>query len=542
MTTRSDSAVTLTDDFPAFLEAHRARVEDLEVEMGDAWWQSNTTGTPEAEARSAAAQKRLTRLYADPETFRRLQNEEVAALDPDQARQHRLLLAAFMANQMDDATIEELVDTEKAVESDYNNFRPRLRGRRVSDNDLRDILRDSDDPDRRRAAWEASKEIGAAVEARVRRLVTIRNREARRLGYANYYTLALTLQELDEPTLFALLDQLETKTTPLWQAYKISLDRELAARFRTAPDALRPWHYPDPFFQEAPPGAAHLDSLFQGRDLTAIAARFFATIGLPIEDILVRSDLYEREGKCQHAFCIHVGRFDDVRVLCNCTESERWMSTLLHEFGHAVYDKYLGDDLPFFLRDTAHTLVTEAIAMLMGRFPRNAAWLRRYLDVPEDDARRVGAAAQAEMRAQLLILARWCLVMTHFERALYENPDQNLNQLWWKMVRRYQGVTPPEDRDRPDWAAKIHLALAPVYYHNYLLGEMLASQLLDFLREKVLPPGAGDGELVESPAVGEYLRSALFARGARLPWNALIEEATGEPLSPDHFIRQLGAR
>jgi peptidyl-dipeptidase A len=51
---------------------------------------------------------------------------------------------------------------------------------------------------------------------------------------------------------------------------------------------------------------------------------------------------------------------------------------MLHEFGHAVYDKYLGDDLPFFLRETAHTLTTEAVAMLMGRFSRNAAWLERY--------------------------------------------------------------------------------------------------------------------------------------------------------------------
>ena len=31
----------------------------------------------------------------------------------------------------------------------------------------------------------------------------------------------------------------------------------------------------------------------------------------------------------------------------------------------------------------------------------------------------------------------------------------------------------------PDWAAKIHIATNPVYYHNYMLGEMMASQLQD---------------------------------------------------------------
>jgi peptidyl-dipeptidase A len=91
------------------------------------------------------------------------------------------------------------------------------------------------------------------VEGRVRRLVHLRNREARRLGYRDYYALSLTLQELDEARLFALLDDLKAKTDPLWDRYKGQLDEQLAARFGVPVAALRPWHYPDPFFQEAPP-------------------------------------------------------------------------------------------------------------------------------------------------------------------------------------------------------------------------------------------------------------------------------------------------
>ena len=155
-------------------------------------------------------------------------------------------------------------------------------------------------------------------------------------------------------------------------------------------------------------------------------------------------------------------------------------------------------------------------------------------------ARRVESAAREEQRAQLLILARWCLVMAHFERALYQNPEQDLNRLWWRLVARYQNVRPPENRETlPDWASKIHLAVSPVYYHNYLLGELFASQLLDTLRDRVLPPGVTDADLVQSRAVGEYLRGAVFAHGARLPWNDLIREATGEPLRPDYFVQQL---
>lgn len=526
----------MTRDFSAFLSSFRDRVEPQEIEASDAWWQANLNATPETEERASHSQKALTRLYADRAAFAELKQFPLDALSDDERRQYTLLMNAFTGNQMDDAVIEEMVDTERRVENAYNSFRPLLRGAVTGDNALREILRDSSDSDLRRDAWTASKEIGREVENDVLRLVEVRNTEARRLGYANYYQMALSLQELQEDTLFALLANVAELTDTPYSDFKATLDTQLAARFGIAPDALRPWHYSDPFFQEAPSGDVNLDHFFAGKDLEALTRAYFDAIGLDIRDILGRSDLYERENKCQHAFCVQVGRYDDVRVLCNCTDSERWMGTMLHEFGHAVYDKYLGADLPFFLRSPSHTLTTEAIAMLVGRLSRSAAWLSSYAGVDTDEAKAVEASAAGEQSAQLLVFARWCLVMTHFERALYENPAQDLNRLWWEIVQRFQGIAPPEDRDAPDWAAKLHLALAPVYYQNYLLGEMYASQLLDYLRSHILPNDNDDKALVSDPAVGAYLREAIFSHGARLPWSELIAASTGEPLNPAHFV------
>ena len=75
------------------------------------------------------------------------------------------------------------------------------------------------------------------------------------------------------------------------------------------------------------------------------------------------------------------------------------------------------------------------------------------------------------------MFARWVQVMVRFERALYADPERDLDRLWWDLVERYQRVKRPEGRRAPDWAAKIHLATAPVYYHAYLMGECTASQL-----------------------------------------------------------------
>ncbi len=74
-----------------------------------------------------------------------------------------------------------------------------------------------------------------------------------------------------------------------------------------------------------------------------------------------------------------------------------------------------------------------------------------------------------------------------FEKELYENPNQDLNALWWKTVNEIQLIAPPDITANPDWAAKIHFSLAPVYYQNYLLGELMAAQLLRHIETKISP-------------------------------------------------------
>ena len=95
------------------------------------------------------------------------------------------------------------------------------------------------------------------------------------------------------------------------------------------------------------------DSYYKGRDLERLTVDYYRSIGLDVEPMLRRSDLYPREGKNQHAFCIDMDCMGDVRVLCNLTDNERWMETMLHEFGHAAYSAGhdANPELPFLLRE-----------------------------------------------------------------------------------------------------------------------------------------------------------------------------------------------
>jgi peptidyl-dipeptidase A len=378
----------------------------------------------------------------------------------------------------------------------------------------------------------------------LRSLVKLRNEAARHLGFANHYSMALALDELDEVELFDLLDELEQGTRPLFRRYKQDLDAFLARRFGVDLSELRPWHYSDPFFQEAPAAEVKLDPYFEKLSLEAVTERFFAAVGFDIRDLLGRSDLYEKPGKSQHAFCISMDRGDDIRVLCNLRPNEHWMNTMLHEYGHAVYDQCVDRSLPYLLRGPAHVLTTEASAMLFGRLSKDATWLSRYAGVPRAEAGAAAGSLARATRHQLLVQTRWCLVMTHMERALYRDPDQDLDELWWDLVETFQWVKRPAARHAPDWASKVHFSVAPVYYQNYMLGEMMASQLQSHLLREVLGGGSeARDRLVSSPAVGEYLRDRLYRGGKTQDWRGTLRQATGRALSAEPFVAELaGAR
>jgi peptidyl-dipeptidase A len=536
----------MSNELHEFVREHIATVAPIEQAANLAYWNFTTTGRPEYEEEFARQQMALRKVYADRARFERLKALFASrpADDPAVHRQATLLLHGFTGNQMDDETIEELTRREVAIQSTFNTFRAELRGKKVTENDLKDVLRESDDLELRREAWEASKQIGPLVAGPLVELVRLRNRVARDIGFDNYYRMNMVLQELDEAELFGIYDELDRLVRPVYRDYTTDLDAQLAERFEVAPEDLRPWHYSDPFFQEAPSADPEvrrfLSETFAGQDIEALTRRFYRAIGLEVTDILDRSDLYEREGKQQHAYCMHVDRKGDVRVLANIKPNEKWMGTMLHECGHAVYDKYLDMNLPWLLREPAHIFLTEAIAMLMGRLDIDPDWLTTYAGVSEARAGALGGPLWRQWSGQLLIMARWVPLMSHFERAVYENPDQDLNRLWWDLEERFQMVPRPEGRDAPDWAAKIHFSTAPVYYHNYLLGELAASQLHHYITSSVLATNGNAGqEFITQPAVGHYLTQQVFRPGALRHWQETLEQATGERLRPQYFVDQV---
>jgi peptidyl-dipeptidase A len=533
----------------AFVEGHEKRMRKLDVAGNLAWWEASTTGSKQAFTRKAEAQNAIDEALSDRDRFAELKALHEKREDIDDAvtaRAVHVLYLLYLEKQVDLDLLKKMVEKANDIEEAFNKFRAKVDGKDLTDNEVRDILKSSGDSERLEETWKACKAVGRVVEKDLLELVKLRNQAAKKLGFENFHQLQLHVNEQDGKQLLALFDELDELTKKPFAAAKKDIDERLAKRYKLKPEELMAWHYHDPFFQDTPKVfSADLDAPFQKSDIVKLCKDFYSGIGLPIDRVLDKSDLKEKKGKSQHAFCTDIDREGDVRVLANIKDNHQWAATMLHECGHAVYSSvndHIPQSLPYALRSEAHILTTEGVAMMFERLASRAAFLEK-MGVKVADPKAFDRDAATALRYRLLIFSRWCQVMLRFEKGMYEDPEQDLNKLWWDLVEKYQLVKRPKGRNAPDYGSKIHVVVAPVYYHNYMMGELFASQVHHAIAKEVFAGAKPDSVIYAGEKkVGEFMKKNVFAPGKTLPWDALAKKATGEPLGAKAFAADFEAK
>lgn len=520
-----------------FLAAYDAKVIPLSKESALSSWNANVSGTDADLAKSEKAAFEFDKYYTDKKAFAELREikESNAVKDPILLRQVDLIYDMYLGKQIDTSLLATKLKMETEINKKYLNFRVKVNEKALSDNQVEDILRNSTSSAELQATWEAHKQLGPIVAEDIIKLVKHRNLIAKNLGFSNFHEMSLKLSGQDPAEVTSTFDELDNLTRANFAQLKSEIDTYFAKRYGIKATDLQPWHYQNRFFQEAPEiYPVNFDQYYKNQDPVKLVAKFYDGIGLNVDAVLAKSDLYEKPGKNQHAFCTDIDRVGDVRTLDNIRPDSYWMNTILHELGHGVYSYYNDATLPFTLRDAAHTFTTEAIANMFGRMATNPGWMQNMGIIDSTESKKIAEDSRKALRLQMMVFSRWAQVMYRFEKAMYENPDQDLNKLWWEMVEKYQMIKKPEGRNMPDWATKIHIALYPCYYHNYLLGDLLASQLYNYITTNVTK----NQSLVADKAVGNYLKEKIFLPGARYSWNDMIEKATGEKLTAKYYAKQ----
>ncbi|HUV66150.1 MAG TPA: M2 family metallopeptidase, partial [Sedimentisphaerales bacterium] len=237
-----------------FISAHVEKIKPLAKQRNLASWDAAGSGKAEDYEKASALTLQIRQVYSNPKDFAFLKGmkESGGLQNPLLARQVDVLYNAYLANQIEPELLKRIVELGTQIEKNFSTFRGTIEGEKVTGNDIKEILKTQTDSAKRKQAWLASKQVGAAVAQDTIRLVKLRNEAARKLGFDNYHTLSLAAAEQDVKEMDRIFEELYELTNAPFARVKGDLDRILAARCGVAVSELMPWHYHDPFFQETP--------------------------------------------------------------------------------------------------------------------------------------------------------------------------------------------------------------------------------------------------------------------------------------------------
>lgn len=533
----------LTRELNEFIAKYEQKIIPLQEKYNTASYLASISGSEEEYKTAMDLNIMLSRIYSNKEDYEQLKRIRSSKLIQDTllSRQLEVLYNLYLPYQIDEQNLIEILTLENEIKREYLTFRPVINDKEVSDNQIELILKTSKDTIELEKYWRGSKKIGRLIDQKLIKLVKLRNDAAKKLNFNNYYEMMLFINGQEPKEIENIFDDLDVLTAGPYEGLKEQIDEYLAQRFKIPKEQLKPWHYQNRYFQKAPViFNIDFDKYYKSKNFVALAGEYFKGIGLDISPVYENSDLFEKPGKSQLAFTMDINRKGDVRISSNIINTEDYMNTFLYESGFSAYLKYIDPELPYVLHTPPQFAANDAVATLFSSMSVNPGWLEKVVGISTEEKEKIKVNSMKQLQIEKFVFSRWAQVMYRFEKSLYENPDQNLNKLWWDLVEKYQLIQKPgAERDEPDWATKTHIVTMPCNYHNYMLGELIASQIYSFINMNLLEGNGGcETKCIDNPEIGKYMIDKLFKPGARYTLTDWLKNATGEGLSPEHFTFQ----
>jgi peptidyl-dipeptidase A len=497
---------------------------------------------------SAAVIAKL-KLYRDRLDLTRLQDRQIEVAWQEAA--HYPATRAAAVNRLIAA---EAVLNDSLYAHDYILRLPDQPARRVTPNQIADLLVSSRDLSERQAVWECSKSIGPKLKDGLVELQALRNETARAMGYSSFFGLEVADYGLSSAEMITLMEDLIHGIMPLYEQLHCWVRHELAARYGVPVPPRIPAHWLGNRWAQEWPGVVDgvdLDALLADRDpkwLIEQGERFYISLGfepLPA-NFWARSDLFAlpadaTRSKNTHASAWHVDLDRDVRGLMSVKADFSWFQTTHHELGHIYYYlAYSRPEVPPILRRGANRAFHEGVGSLIELAASQVPYLQHVELLSTDETPdEIAWLLNQALTGGVVFLPFACGTMTHWEHDLYEEdlPRHLYNTRWWDYARNYQGIDPPTPRgeDHCDPATKTHIIDDPAQYYDYALSTVILHQLHRYICREILKQDVRAANYAGSRAVGMYLDSILRL-GATRDWAQVMREATGEDLSSEAML------
>lgn len=375
---------------------------------------------------------------------------------------------------------------------------------------VRHILRTDPDRQRRREAWHAFAPLSQALAGRTRELFALRNEAAREEGFPTYVEMQLDAQGLTQAQVEGALTSLAgDSATAYQQVLEAGAERHGLAQ-------IEPWDLR--FLLE---GQGTLSRTRFPR--TAIEPRLHQWAQLHGFDL-------NRLGISVHfleipynGLCIGIHP-RDIRILGNPTDGLSGHKTSFHELGHALHSAH-SDPGSFILRREP-SVFSEAMAELLGYVVLDPEWLA-HQGLSDAEVEAAEREAVGAWFAYLRLRSAHAL----FEYRAYADPRADLDRVCGEVEAAMLGCT---FDPTPRWAGEPNAWYSryPVYWQNYVLADLVASQIAADLRRRF-------GGLFRRPEAVAYLKVQYWAPGGAVDWQEKLRRGTGQGLDAAALVADL---
>jgi peptidyl-dipeptidase A len=226
------------EEADAFLARYVPGWLPLQTAADEADWAAATDVSEAHTAAKVARNLELNRYVGAPEVIdqvRRLLDRKGSLNELTVRQLEKIRLRAAEAPGTIPEVVKARAEAEAKQTATQDAFAFRIRRGAgetpASANDIDRILVESRDLDERRAAWEASKEIGRPLREGLLRLRELRNKVAREMGFDNFFALQVADYGMTVPEMLALCDRLIAEMTPLHRQLHAWARHALAKRY-----------------------------------------------------------------------------------------------------------------------------------------------------------------------------------------------------------------------------------------------------------------------------------------------------------------------
>lgn len=545
-----------------FISTYSEKYVDLYYAAEEAAWKINTE-IKEADTvnayKSRIASEAFTNFTGSIENIEKAKEflKQKEKLTPIQVKQLEAILYRAAGNpQIVPELVKEKIVASIAQTEKLFGFKYMLDGNPVSTNDIDNILKTEVNLDKRLAAWTASKEVGKDLKEGLIELRRLRNETVKALGYSDYFSYQVSDFGITTSEMMQMMKKLNDELRPLYREIHTYARYELAKKYGApeVPDYLPAHWLPNRWGQDWSPmievEGLNIDSALAEKSAEWIVQEgeaFYKSLGfesLP-KSFWTKSSLYPYPldtsvKKNNHASAWHLDLDRDVRSLMSVENNSSWFETSNHELGHIYYYlTYTNPDVPVLLRSGANRAFHEAIGSLMGM----AAMQKPYLvgrGLIQPDSKTDSMQMLLKEALNIVVFIPFAAgTMSEFEKALYTDnlPAEQFNSKWWELVKQYQGIVPPNERNDIycDPSTKTHINNDPAQYYDYALSYVLLFQFHQYIAENILKQDSRATNYFGNQEIGDFLKE-IMVTGSAKDWREVLKDATGEDMNAKAMV------